>query len=223
MSGSVAEAAAQTKMSPTLARSPASKCRDVLRDAIENAQRAERDLIASRKAIEDVRTRIRPAQREADEAGRAFEQARTGTGELLEKGAIRVARDRLADAEDECEALKGALRRLESDIEKLAASEQFGKDKVRAAVGMVICDEALDHLLVDYKDLQTQHREALETLEVVSAAIGDREVFLRVRNALAEPAPVLGPATVPPSVAEWKSAIEALGKSADAPLPKVSP
>jgi hypothetical protein len=205
MSGSGAEAAAQTKMSPTLARSPASKCRDVLRDAIENAQRAERDLIASRKAIEDVRTRIRPAQREADEAGRAFEQARTGTGELLEKGAIRVARDRL------------------SDIEKLAASEQFGKDKVRAAVGMVICDEALDHLLVDYKDLQTQHREALETLEVVSAAIGDREVFLRVRNALAEPAPVLGPATVPPSVAEWKSAIEALGKSADAPLPKVSP
>jgi hypothetical protein len=199
-----------------------SKSRRELAHAIRNAETAAAELARAREAVADVRERLRQAQLEADRAGVAFEQTRTGTsadGELLERGAVRAARDCLVDAEDHAESLRSALARIGRDIEKQESHEVFAKDKIRECVGMVLVEERLDAMISDYKALQTRHAEAREVLRTVGAVV-DRETWLRIEHAFAEPPPQLN-APVPVLVQAWRGAIDGLGKDAATELPKV--
>jgi hypothetical protein len=145
-----------------------SKCRDVLADAIASAEAATVDLAKARACAEDIRVRIRQAQLEADETGRQFEAARTG-GELLERGAVRAARDKLVDAKDLTESLRSALSRSEKEIEKQNNAEFYTRINLRTALGRVIVSEVLDPLIARAEALEAWRR-CLEKLATDATA-----------------------------------------------------
>jgi len=201
------------------------KSRQELAHAIRNAETAATEVMKAREAVEDVRGRLRQAQLEADRAGVAFEQTRTGTsadGELLERGAVRLARDRLADAEDEIEALRGALKRLEKSIEAQQSAELFARERVKSAVAAVISCEALDRLIEQTEAIEAKRLAMRAVLREVWR-IAEPEEVRRIEMCLAEKGPAPGwqnaPSKLPDEVIAWRAVLDALWTDPSAPLP----
>jgi len=134
----------------------------------------------------------------------------------LMTGAVRLQRDRLADAEFDCEALKGALKRLERDISEQEGAEYLARSKVRAAVGRVLV-EALDPLIARVEELEAQRLSVRSILREIDRFVPPGEVEgKRIRSALSEKLEVSEPTA---EVLAWRRCLEELGKDAAAPLP----
>jgi hypothetical protein len=208
-----------------------SKERQVLADAIVGAARSTAELTKGREACESARARIREMQVAADKAEAELTSVRSGdtvTMEILRgpslasmTGVSRLARDKAADIQDEIEALRGALKRLEKGVGQMEESEVLSRWKVRDAINGVIEAEALDGLLAEAVDVETRRLELRAALREVGLT-AEPSVWKRIEFALAERCAVPGPQVVPPLVQAWRQAFAALAKEADAPLPQVS-
>ena len=135
---------------------------------------------------------------------------------------MREARSALEDAEDDLDAAKGALATATATLAEWEDALHRAERRVEAAIGEILAG-AIDGVIEQAAALQHQldgRRAVLRFLAHVSPA--GSQAGYRASTTLPTPPPGDAPpgSTNHPVLAQWRAALEALRRDADALLPE---
>jgi hypothetical protein len=204
-----------------------------LRRAVTDAQEARAAVDRQRVSIERGTELVAEAVANLAAASAAVNTARethaqhiasaiTGGGSPTTTGLIPAARAHERDAEDELEALKSALSSLQAGLADMESDAAVAGRAVDAALAQALMPVARD-LLVRTRDHYLKFMATDEALHAVTAVFnhwdGGTEIAQQANRAgsLTD----ADARTLGATKQQWKAALEALKRDADAPLPPI--
>ena len=215
---------------------PDAQPRKTLAGAIAEAQKLQGLADAARTAFERAQKFVTQTQAAYEAAAEALDAAAAAEGERLASAlttgaptgaasAVRDARQRVSDAEDDVRAAKAALAKLREAAVDPGDDARRARERVKEAAAAVV-ETYVGDMLADVSRLQVELGERRAMLREAKSGLDYRtEAYRKIESFLAaRPFPIEWEGSFDhcASVIEWRSAMEALSGDAKAPLPVLS-
>jgi hypothetical protein len=210
-----------------------------LAHAIDDAREAREAVERHRAAIERTRSSLRVAEKTLTVAEKGVEEARAAHAQALADAAasdttppasgVQAARQLIVLAQDEIEALKGALAQLRADLPAWENAVREADIAVEAAISAVLAVKAqqvLDKAREIARGLSPLRNALAALLKDHPSGAADYLAFERGRKPLAETQAAVAAFFQTINAVDnkndtWKQAREALREDAQAPFPEM--